>query len=113
MALSSPDQLRDRARQDDALRLALAEASEPAELLRIANAQNIRLSEAEAEQWLTSQQALETALSPEELDALSQGLSDPGATPLSNNELAVAAGGEATASHGEALMGGFGAGEAV
>lgn len=98
MTLPSLDQLRDLARTDEALNLALAGASDAADVQSIGQQRGISLSEAEAKQWLASEARAAEALSPEELNAISEGLS------LSDEDLDAIAGGGGFPG-GEALIG--------
>lgn len=85
--MSSLQLLRDQALTDEVLRLALAGASEAADVQSIAQQCGIPLSAAEAQQWLAADTSPTAALSPEELNTLSEGLS------LSDEDLdAMAAG---------------------
>lgn len=98
MPTNALDQLQDLARQNTALRHALEAAADPASLQTIAGQQGLRLSQAEIEQWFNTQAALAAAaLSADELDALSQGLSDPDrdTATLSEERLTGVVGGEA------------------
>jgi hypothetical protein len=97
MSTNALNQLRDLARQDTALQLALEGAADAAELQSIAAQRGMDLSASEAEQWLSSQAALAAALSAEELDALAMGLSDPDQTAdlLNDEQLSAINGGEA------------------
>jgi hypothetical protein len=96
MSDASLQQLRELAANDQALQLALAAAANTAELQAIANQRGIALSEGEAQQWLATAAPLAAELSPEELDAISEGLS------LTDEELDAVAAGE---SGGEAIVG--------
>lgn len=104
MAETALDQLRNLARQDEALRTALEATSTTAELQGVAAQRGLTLSEPDARQWLASQAALEAALSPAELDALSAGLSDHnnGTVLLDDDALIGVDGG---VGGGEALLG--------
>jgi hypothetical protein len=97
MASKDLDQLRDLARQDPALQLALDAATDANAVQGIAQQRGLALSGAEAVQWLAEQAALAASLSPAELDALSQGLSDASdnTRELSDLQLEEVAGGEA------------------
>lgn len=88
MSKTSFEQLRDLAQQDDALQLALAGAANTSELQAIASQRGIALSEGDAQLWLTAVAASATNLTPEELDAISEGLS------LTDDELDSIAGGQ-------------------
>lgn len=93
---ASVQQLRDLAANDQVLQLALAAATNTAEVQAIANQRGIALSEGDAQQWLTTAAPMAAALSPDELDAISQGLS------LTDEELDAVAAGE---TGGEAIVG--------
>ena len=93
---ASLQQLRDLAANDQVLQLALAAAANTTELQAIASQRGIALSEADAQQWLADAAPMAAALSPEELDAISEGLS------LTDAELDAVASGE---SGGEAIVG--------
>lgn len=97
MASDALSQLLDLARQDTALQLALDGAADASDLQTLAAQLGLSLSEAGAEQWFSNKDAMvSAALSPEELDALSQGLCDPDlAARLGDDQLAAVAGGEA------------------
>ena len=99
MSDASLQQLRDLAATDQALQLALAAAANTAELQAIANQRGIALSDSAAQQWLAAAAPMAAELSPEELDALRDGLS------LTDEELDAVAAGE---SGGEAAAGMFG-----
>jgi hypothetical protein len=103
MAMDALNQLRDLARQDDALQRALDRADTAAELQRIAEQRGLSLSAADAEEWFLNQAAMAAALSTEELDALSQGLSNPDRNTISDVQLEAVSGGQDLG--GEALMG--------
>jgi hypothetical protein len=104
MAQTALDQLWNLARQDEALRTALEATSTSVEVQRVASQRGLTLSDGDAQQWLVSQAALEAALSPAELDALSAGLSDHNraAVLLDDNALIGVVGG-AGIGDGEAL----------
>ena len=87
MSDTSLQQLRELAATDEVLQLALAAATDAAELQAIASQRGIALSEGEAQQWLADAAPMAAALSPEELDAISEGLS------LTDEELDAVAGG--------------------
>jgi hypothetical protein len=93
---ASVQQLRDLAANDQVLQLALAAATNTAEVQAIASQRGIALSEGDAQQWLTTAAPMAAALSPDELDAISQGLS------LTDEELDAVAAGE---TGGEAIVG--------
>ena len=117
MAETALEQLRNLARQDEALRTALEATSITAEVQRIAAQRGLSLSDADAQQWLASQAALEAAPSPAELDALSAGLSDHnGGTALLDEDAlssVVGGGGGGEAFLGSALGEAASAGEAI
>ena len=89
-------QLRDLAANDQALQLALAGATDAAELQAIASQRGIQLSDNDAQQWLSEASPMAASLSAEELDAISEGLS------LTDEELDAVAAGE---TGGEAIVG--------
>lgn len=94
MTASPLQRLRDLALEDAALRLALTGATQVADLLAIARQRGITLSDADARQWFATEGQATAALSSEELDAISEGLS------VSDEELDSIAGGQ---SRGEAI----------
>lgn len=106
MSSSSIHALRELARQDEALRLALGGAQQAAELQSIAAGQGIELSEAEAQAWLVEQDSAAN-LDADVLEALTEGLMAPDQDQLSDAQLAGIAGGLGDPYPGEA-----GAGEA-
>ena len=92
---SSLQQLRELVRTDAALRQALAGAADAAELQSIGQQRGISLSADEAQQWLATEVASADGLSPEALNAISEGLS------LTDEDLDGIAGGE---TGGEAIV---------
>ncbi len=96
MSDASLQQLRELANSDQALQLALAGAADAAELKAIASQRGIQLSDSAAQQWLSDAAPMAASLSPEELDAISEGLS------LTDEELDAVAGGT---NGGEAVVG--------
>ena len=109
--MSSPSlqQLRDLADTDSVLQVALAGATTISEVQAIASQRGITLDEVAAKQWLDDAAPNSPTLSPEELAAISEGLS------LTDDDLEAIAGGftgEAAMSiptlggpGGEAIMG--------
>ena len=89
-------QLRDLAANDEVLQLALAAAANTADLQAIASQRGLELSELEAQQWLDAAAPMTEALSPEELAAISEGLS------LTDEDLAAVSGGQ---TGGESIVG--------
>jgi hypothetical protein len=98
-------QLRELARQDEALRMALDAATTASELRAIALQHNLELSDAELQPWLESRAGQGDSLPEEVLETLSRGLSatDEAAesNALSDDALAAISGGGMA---GEALM---------
>jgi PP-loop superfamily ATP-utilizing enzyme len=96
MSDASLHQLRELAGSDQALQLALAGATDAAEVQAIANQRGIQLNDSAAQQWLADAAPMAAELSPEELEAISEGLS------LTDEDLAAVAGGQ---TGGEAIIG--------
>lgn len=95
MSISLLQQLRDLADADPVLQVALAGARTTTEIQAIASQRGITLDELEANQWLDDVAPGSPTLSPEELAAISEGLS------LTDDDLEAIASGE---SGGEAAM---------